>query len=251
MKEQILMDLGLSQNESKIYLSLLETGFSNPTKIAEASGVHRVNVYDSVNKLKEKGLISEVVKEGKRCFQAAPPESLKNILREKEMQLNKIIPELELQKKLAEHQHQVEMYEGHDFIRNMFIRFLEKKEDILDLGIPKFVLEQMSKQGMDGEYFHNELHKRRIKQKQTMYHIYNSDAKDRIKFLNTLPYTKARYLPSDFNQVVTTTICGDELVIQVYHEDGQKPQSIVIKNENIANAYKKYFWLIWDKAETP
>ena len=52
MKENILMDLGLSKNESKIYLSLLEQGISTATQVAEKSGIHRVNVYDSLNKLK-------------------------------------------------------------------------------------------------------------------------------------------------------------------------------------------------------
>ena len=100
MKEQTLMDLGLSQNESKIYISLLETGSTSATKIAQKSGVHRVNVYDSLTKLKEKGLVSELSSEGKKNYQASPPQALKNILKEKEIRLNKIIPELELSNNL-------------------------------------------------------------------------------------------------------------------------------------------------------
>ena len=57
MKEEILTGLGMALNEARVYLSLTETGLATATKIADHSGIHRVNVYDSVNKLKEKGLV--------------------------------------------------------------------------------------------------------------------------------------------------------------------------------------------------
>tara|TARA_Y100000310_G_scaffold171085_1_gene171265 strand:+ start:33568 stop:34314 length:747 start_codon:yes stop_codon:yes gene_type:complete len=246
MKEEILVDLGLSKNESKIYISLLETGFATATKIAEASGIHRVNVYDSVNKLKDRGLVGEVSVKGKKCYQAAPPETLKNIIKEKEMRLNRILPELALASTISKNKHEVEVYHGYDFIRNMFISFVNLGEDILDMNVPKFVLDQM------GKHFQETIHKRRAEQNQNMYHIYSKEAKERIHFLNTLPCTFARCMKDTYEHNVTTTICGDQVAIQIYYEEPKaKPITILIKNKEIAGAYKKNFWLLWDRSVVP
>lgn len=244
--EETLIELGLTKNESRIYLSLLELGGSNPTKIASASGVHRVNVYDGLNKLKDRGLVSESTDKSKKIYTAAPPQSLKNLLHEKEIKLNKIIPQLELSGTLHKGKHDVQVFEGYDYIRNMFLNFLELNEDILDLRVPKFVLESM------GSYFQSEIHKRRIAQKQNMYHIYNKDALERINFLNTLPFTHAGYLDESENHNVTTTICGNQVAIQVYYEDPKhKPMTILIKNKEIADAYKNNFFILWEKTIKP
>jgi sugar-specific transcriptional regulator TrmB len=245
MKEETLGELGLTQNESKVYLSLLEKGFSTATQIAESSGIHRVNVYDAVNKLKERGLVGEMLHQGRRCYQAAPPSALRNLLTEKEIKLNKILPELELHNKLTKKEQVVQVFEGYDFIRNMFLHFLEMKEDILDWDVPKFVLDQM------GKYFQEEIHNRRAKQRQWMYHIYSKEAAERVKFLNTLPYTKARCSEEDTSSKVTTTICGDEVIIQVYYEGDKKPVSILIKNKEIADSYRLHFWSQWERSVKP
>jgi len=252
MEMQILEDLGLTKNESKVYVSLLKLGSGTVTQIAQDSGIHRVNVYDSLKKLKERHLI--VVSENKKektIFNPSPPNFLMSIWKEKEIQLQKIIPQLEIEHQLSKQNVSAQVYYGHDFIRNMFIRFLEKKEPIYDLGIPKFVLEQMSSHGMDGKFFQEQIHKRRAGQKQWMYHIYNSDATERIKFLNGLPYTKARCLPKEYDQTVTTIICGDELDYQIFSTTGEKPMIISIRSKEVVDAFKKYFFLIWEKAKVP
>ena len=246
MKEQTLMDLGLSQNESKIYISLLETGSTSATKIAQKSGVHRVNVYDSLTKLKEKGLVSELSSEGKKNYQASPPQALKNILKEKEIRLNKIIPELELSNNLNKNNQAVEIYESNDFIRTLFLHFLELNQPIFAIDAPSFAIEKV------GKFFQEVIHKRRAQQKQIMYHIYNRDAFDRIKFLNSLPYPHARYLEQENKNTVLTLICGNETAILILNENpDQKTSNIVIKNPQIADAYRAHFWLLWDKAITP
>ncbi|MBI2662710.1 helix-turn-helix domain-containing protein [Candidatus Woesearchaeota archaeon] len=246
MKEQVLMSLGLSQNEAKVYVSLIEKGFSSATKIAEASGIHRVNVYDSIARLKERGLASEMIYEGKKGYQASPPAMLKNILMEKEIKLNKIIPELELNNTLNKNEQTVQIYEGYDYIRNMFLHFLELKEDIFAIDAPKFAIDKV------GRFFQEVIHKRRAEQKQMMYHLYNRDAVERIRFLNTLPYTEAKCLNQENNNTATTFICGEEVAISIMHErEDLKPMSILIKNKQVADAYKMHFWIIWEKAIAP
>lgn len=246
MKEQTLMEVGFSKNEAKVYVSLLETGPASATKVAEVSGIHRVNVYDAIEKLKGRGLVGFLQNNGKRVFQASPPDTLLNIPKTMEIKIQNILPQLQLQHQLAASKSEVQIFDGYDFIRNMFLQFLETKEDILDLNCPRFVLQMVAKE------FEEIIHKRRAQQKQMMYHVFDKSAVERMKFLNTLPYTKARYLEHGSEDNVTTSICGDVVAIQVYYENhSQKPLTIFIRNKQIAEVYRKNFFVIWEKAKEP
>ena len=75
-----------------------------------------------------------------------------------------------------------------------------------------------------------------------MKHIYDEDATKRIKDLNKMSYTFARYLPKMKNSPVSTNICGDEIAFILWSET---PYIIKIKNKEIANSYKNYFDLLW------
>ena len=76
--------------------------------------------------------------------------------------------------------------------------------------------------------------------------IYNSDAKERVKWLNKKEGTESRCLPQESDSPVSTTICGDEVVMTLYTKS---PLTIQIKNAEIAKAYKQYFDVLWGLAK--
>ncbi len=240
--ENILQDIGLTKNETKIYLSLLKKRKATATEIAEESRVHRVNVYDSIKKLKIHGLVTELLIDGKKVFSATDPKNVMNIVKEKEVKLNTILPELEMLHSFNKKSCDVDIYETKNAIRKQFLRFVDKGEPIYYWGIPKEFL------GIIGKKFQEEIHKRRAKKKQWMYHIYNSDAKDRSDYLNTIPYTKSRLLSSEYDSPIATAISGDELILNLLTKEN-KLISVSIQNKLMAEAYEKYFWIIWEKAK--
>ena len=79
-----------------------------------------------------------------------------------------------------------------------------------------------------------------------MYHIYNEDTKDRIKYLNKLSYTEAKYLPEDFSTHTNTAICGDEVMIIHWKKS---PFIIHLKSKELADTYRKYFEILYKKAK--
>ena len=94
--EETLKEIGFSQNESRVYLALLELGSSNVGKIAQKSGVHRTNVYDALKNLSKRGLVSSVLKGNIRFYEGIDPGNLINLLKEKESRLSLILPQLRL-----------------------------------------------------------------------------------------------------------------------------------------------------------
>ena len=93
--EKQLQQIGLTENETKIFLTLLDLGSSLAGIISRKSGIHRRSVYDAIDRLIEKGLIGYIVKNNRKYFEAVNPSILLNLLKEKEESIKEILPQLE------------------------------------------------------------------------------------------------------------------------------------------------------------
>ena len=76
MKTEILRKIGLSDGEIKVYSALLDLRRSPVNKIHEKTGIERRNIYDILNKLIEKGLVSYTIEKGKKTYQCTHPNKL-------------------------------------------------------------------------------------------------------------------------------------------------------------------------------
>ncbi|MFX1384621.1 MAG: TrmB family transcriptional regulator [Promethearchaeota archaeon] len=98
--EESLMELGFTKNDSKVLLTLCKYKILSPADIARNSGVDRARVYDSLNRLIEKGFIQkEPVKRGAN-YQVIPIERIFKSIREDYKQ--KISETMDLEKKIAD-----------------------------------------------------------------------------------------------------------------------------------------------------
>ncbi len=86
--------LGLSQVELELYLSLLESGGMTFTDLSRKSKVPRTTVYLNIEKLIEKGLITQAVKNNRNYLQAEPPRKLRLIVESKKLEAQNSLKEL-------------------------------------------------------------------------------------------------------------------------------------------------------------
>ena len=233
------MDIGFTKNEAKTYIALLKVGLTTATKISKDSGLHRANVYDSLKKLGEKGFVTHIQKENTTFYSATNPQALLRIIKEKENNLKTILPQLMLTKKLAGATGEAHIFDGISSFMNLLYGLLKYDEEILVYGIPKLAPGRIKTKIPH-------FHKKRLGLKIDMRHIYNHNAKERIDFLNNMRHTFAKYLPKSFDSQVSTTVCGDEVILTLWHEN---LINIQIKNKGVADSYKKYFRLLWDAAK--
>ncbi|MEM2121968.1 MAG: helix-turn-helix domain-containing protein [Candidatus Woesearchaeota archaeon] len=234
----VLEGLGFSKNEVKVYISLLEIGSGTAGMIADKSKIHRTNVYEALNRLIKKGVVSYIIKNDVKYFEANDPNSLMQLMREKEEKLNQIIPELSIKKRLSQKKdvaHLMEGIQGVKAVTEDILKCVENNGFVLTFGCPKDISKRMKS-------FIDSYHRRRIAKKITQIHIYNENAKERIAYLNKLPYTKADYLPKEYNSPATTTIYDNKVSFWIWDE---VPLVILIESKKMADAYRKYFWLLW------
>ena len=94
------MDLGLTKNEAKIYLKLLTRGALCARALARECKTYRSSIYDSVERLTKKGLVSFIWHDKIRWFQAAEPEALVSWINGREQTVKALLPRLKLEMKL-------------------------------------------------------------------------------------------------------------------------------------------------------
>ena len=120
MEETDLEKLGLNKNEAKVYLALIYKGQATAQELVKSVGVHRNIVYDNLEKLIDKGLVS-VINDNKKVFIAEKPsaiieflESKKSIIDKEIVTANNIMPEigkiLSSQKTKQEEEELVKLY---------------------------------------------------------------------------------------------------------------------------------------------
>lgn len=89
-----LITLGLSEEESKVYLAILELGGGYVSTIARRAKVHRVTCYNTLGNLLKKNLISFTSRKNIRFYAPEPPQILLNQIEEKYLTTQKVLPEL-------------------------------------------------------------------------------------------------------------------------------------------------------------
>src|SRR3989344_622954 len=86
----ILHKVGLSEGEIKVYGALLDLGATSTNKIHEKTGIERRNIYDILNKLIERGLVTYIDENKRRTFKLAHPNALIGYLEEKKKQIEHV-----------------------------------------------------------------------------------------------------------------------------------------------------------------
>ena len=65
---EILQRIGLTRGESEVYITLLKTGNTSSGRLIKDSGVSRSKVYEVLERLKQKGLVTEMIKQNVKYF---------------------------------------------------------------------------------------------------------------------------------------------------------------------------------------
>ncbi len=240
MKEK-LIKLGLTPNEAAVYLALLELGESASGDIIKKVNKHRSIVYEALDKLKKKELISESVKKGKKFFKISNPEILIQQIKNKLHLTEKLAKQIKEKSKARAPM--VTIYEGKEGWQTAYRRITKKlkkgdKVYALGAGGDKWV-EAM------GDFFvkyENFCQQNNI---QIIMLAYQWQKKEIIAHQSQL-IRKVRYLPKKFMVPSNTEIFSDRIFIQIY----TTPLILIeIKSKEVADGYRQHFQVLWELAK--
>lgn len=129
-----LKKIGLSENEAKVYLALLELGGSTAQQVAQKTELKRPTTYVQFDSLMKRGLVTSFEKGIKTLFRAEDPEHLRKVLekgkeeqKEKADTLEKILPVLGNLYLFASERPRVRFFEGVEGLKTIQDEFLKSK----------------------------------------------------------------------------------------------------------------------------
>jgi len=236
MIQDFLREIGLSKNEAKIYQMLLEHGPSLVGEISLKTKIHRRNVYDSIEKLKEKGFASWTIKNNRKYFEAVDPKRILDIFEEKKEKVKTIIPQLVKRQKEVQN---VRVYTGVEGRKIVFEDKLKDKNEQLVLGA-----HQPSKR--ISRYI-KIYHERRIVKKIPLKMLYPPDELEAAKYFSKLKYVKVRILPKMLSKTpIVINIYGDKVAFLTDDSEKQSHLTILIEDKNLSEDFRSYFYAIWN-----
>lgn len=243
METKALREIGLSENEVKVYLSLLKKGPCLASDVAYDSRLNRTLVYDLIEKLIEKGMANYVIRENRKYFNASSPRNILEYIEERKRSLDlkrdeieSLIPLMENLKKNDE-EVVVEVFKGTEGAKTVFNHVIEVGETLRVFPWIGAFYERMP------VFYRNYL--KRIKERKIHREIITAEEKKSL-ISDEEPLVKVRYLPSYFDIPSSTWLYGNYVVICIQAEE---ITLVRIKSKTAAEANNRFFEGLWKIAK--
>jgi sugar-specific transcriptional regulator TrmB len=248
MNIALLEKLGLTHNEATAYLTLSRIGSSKTGQLLKESGLNTGKIYEILEALKRKGLVSETIIDGVKHFAAAPPDRLKDYIKKKKDELEaeeqiaeSLIPEIEKIRQFKLEQSRVAIYTGLNGFKTAVweaTRTLKEKEEVLAMGVRSSKGEKFNKiwrEWADATLPKN--HERVIFSEKGYFYEYKKESK----------FSKIRFLESSTPNAIV--VFGNHTVCIFKYEPQIKV--ILINDEVTAITFKSFFEQLWKVAKEP
>jgi len=240
MEEEIFRELGFSEREIKVYLALLELGQTTVGPIAAKTRLQHSKVYQTLEKLIDRGLVSFVIKSKTKYFQAQNPKQILNMLKEKERSFSEILPKLQQKQHFSKEQQIATVYEGYKAIKSMFDSILDELNKNGYYYVFAFKDEYVSSE--QASRFLRNIHMRLAeKQVDDRLIAHNPIKKDVKKNYADIKNIKFRF--TNINLPLGLMIINNRVINWIW---GERPTAIEIISKQVAQQYKKFFLEIWE-----
>jgi sugar-specific transcriptional regulator TrmB len=246
MLEQ-LKSIGLSDNEAKVYLAMLELGPSSVIDIARKAQVNRPTTYVQIESLKKRGLVSTQTSGKKQLYIAESPEHLEDLL---DSQLHQIAVHKEMLSQVLPNLLSMHQATG----SRPTVRFFDGKEGLLQMQ--KLLLKSDAKEVVAIAALDEILNvfpshrssysKKRIEKGISSKLIYSSGKGPILKDSDAESLRESRYIPPEklpFNGDITIF----QNTVMITSLRGQI-SGIVIEHQGIAESFKGFFSFLWEFA---
>jgi len=240
--KETLKEIGLTSEETEIYLAMLKLGSSLASKISEETKINRSHTYQLLERLISKGFISYAIRENRKYFSATNPEKIIELVKEREQKIKDILPNLLELFSFEKEKPIVEIFEGKEGIKTILMDILRVKKEWLAFGSSGKGQEILS-------FYAEHWEKQREKLKIPLRGILDKSKTGlkRGKELRKRKYTQIKYTPEEYSNPASTWIYGDKIVFIIWSKEHSF--AIRITNKEITDNYRKHFEVLWNSAK--
>jgi sugar-specific transcriptional regulator TrmB len=239
-----LEDVGLTPNQSVVYLSLFRAGESKAGEIIKKTGLHRNLVYRALEDLTNKKLIMVSRVKGIAVYKVLSPSRLLADAQEKERAAKQLIEELAALSKKANNQ-EVIIYEGIDEFRRHAMRSYSLAKNG---GLVRYLGTSAKWHEVIGSALEKDLNSIQREKKIHMRGITKEPFPGLKSYLDDIKgFAEVRFNPLVSSDTNNIEILEDRIGIQSFVE----PYLVIeIINEELAKNYQSYFDFLWKNSKS-
>jgi len=237
--------LDLSDGETKVYKALIQLKSSTTGPLYKNAEVSQSKVYEILDRLKKKGLVSSIIKNNITFWQPASPtiylEKLTTDLEQLEERKNileKNLPSLFNQATYPTDEAQVLI--GYHGMRTALYSFLDtfrEGEECVVFSAPKPIPEPF-------RAFIKLFNKQRVQKGVSARFVAGEKMRSFAEEIYDVPLTKIRYMQG---LTPSSLAVGKDRIIIITYEN--KGKSVVITGQEIAHSYRVFFESLWNMAK--
>ncbi len=246
--ESLLEEIGLSKNEIKIYLVLLKLGSTTTGAIIKQTGIHNSKVYDGLERLIAKGLVTYVVAANTKHFTAVNPDRLldfledkKKLIEEHEKEIKGFLPQLKAMREIGVNETEAEIFKGWKGMETVFNEGIKAmgKGDIWHV-IGAYTGEDTNRT----DQLITKIIKKCEKKKMKWKIIYNESARKNFQYEQASPITENRFLKQE--TPATINVYKNVMFIALWTKD---PIAFRVRSQKVADSFRTYFKVMWALAK--
>ena len=241
--QAILAKVGLTSQESKVYLALLTLQEARTGILCKETGIASSNIYSILESLIEKGLVSYRLQNNVKTFLPSNPEALNELFNKKQEELEKekkdvqqLVNRLKVKKVIENPQSNYKYYEGFSGIKAMWYEInslLNKKTIEIIYSAKKEAFENLVG-------FYDEHHKIRNKLHAKAKILVPEEFKSLVnKRRNKNTQVKVAKLNNNAEWGVVDNI------FYIQYSITKEPRGFLIKDKIFAETFKEVFEKIW------
>jgi sugar-specific transcriptional regulator TrmB len=241
--EDDLKKIGLTDNEAKVYASLLRIGETAVGGLIEELKMHRQLIYNALDGLERRGLVSRLTKNGVYHFKVADPRIMIENARKQELVAERLSKNIALALKKSKHEQEINVFSGQSrmkrYIINQYRQCREHSTVYIINGYRQKFEDIVGRGYLQGEY-------EKIRAKKKIHSLHLASALFKNEFEKATGaganLRQVRFLPYELTHMVTTVIWEKSINIESYLDD---PFIVEIKNQKFRNSYLEHFKLLW------
>jgi len=245
-----LQAFGLSENETLIYLELLQNSPQTAVELSRKLPINRTTIYRQIEHLNHLGLVQENLGHKTTRYSASSPEKLELVLNNKQTELNSlrlsfssVLTSLQQYQQNSNSPTKILYYHGVDGLKQILYNTLSATTEIVGYGYQNWNTSVGEKYA---EFLRQEYTLRHLHSREILNHL--PPFTPNQKYLHQ-SYSHRLIPPSQLTITHDTYIYNN--VTTFYHTLHSEHFAVEIYNQDISHTQAQIFNLLWQIAQPP
>lgn len=242
--EKKLEDLGLTPNEIKLYLTLLDLGENTVGPLIKKLNIHRQIAYDALEGLTTRNMVLKTSKNNRYYFRVSDPNNILSNIKYQETIAKQLVQQVKVKLAKSGETQEVKIIEGEQAYKDWVLQ----GNELLPEGSKLYVVASGQTEWEDlmlNDKTLNKINETRTRRNIETKMIYNEAAREKISQIEKANYEN-RFIDSNFTLPTEFAITPDSVEFVSF---GSDLLVVIVKSMKLRNDYLKYFNNLWKIAK--